>query len=84
MLQMSSEVQLEMPWLVDLYQPWQRNRFAAPQGITGWWQVHEPSDNPMHLNTDDDLYCVYNYSLWLGLHIVLMTPFAALRGRGAF
>jgi lipopolysaccharide/colanic/teichoic acid biosynthesis glycosyltransferase len=38
----------------------------------------------MHLNTDDDLYYVLNYSLWLDLRILLMTPLAALRGRGAF
>jgi len=74
----------EMPWLVDRYEPWQRKRFAVPQGITGWWQVNERSNKPMHLNTDDDLYYVYNYSLWLDLRILLMTPLAALRGRGAF
>jgi exopolysaccharide biosynthesis polyprenyl glycosylphosphotransferase len=74
----------EMPWLVDRYEAWQRKRFAVPQGITGWWQVHERSDKPMHLNTGDDLYYVYNYSLWLDVRILLMTPLAALRGRGAF
>ncbi len=72
----------EMPWLVDRYEPWQRKRFAVPQGITGWWQINGRSDKPMHLNTDDDLYYVYNYSLWLDLRILLMTPLAALRGRG--
>lgn len=25
----------ELPWLVERYQPWQRKRFAVPQGITG-------------------------------------------------
>ena len=74
----------EMPWLVDRYEPWQRKRFAVPQGITGWWQINGRSDKPMHLNTEDDLYYVYNYSLWLDLRILLMTPLAALRGRGAF
>jgi exopolysaccharide biosynthesis polyprenyl glycosylphosphotransferase len=74
----------EMPWLVDRYEPWQRKRFAVPQGITGWWQVNGRSDKPMHLNTEDDLFYVYNYSLWLDLRILLMTPIAALRGRGAF
>jgi exopolysaccharide biosynthesis polyprenyl glycosylphosphotransferase len=74
----------EMPWLVDKYEPWQRKRFAVPQGLTGWWQVNGRSDKPMHLNTEDDLYYVYNYSLWLDLRILLMTPVAALRGRGAF
>lgn len=74
----------EMPWLVDKYEPWQRKRFAVPQGITGWWQINDRSDKPMHLNTEDDLYYVYNYSLWLDVIILLRTPWAALRGRGAF
>ncbi len=74
----------ELPWLVEKYKPWQRKRFAVPQGITGWWQISGRSDKPMHLNTDDDLYYVYNYSLWLDLWILLRTPLAALKGRGAF
>jgi exopolysaccharide biosynthesis polyprenyl glycosylphosphotransferase len=52
----------EIPLLVDKYEPWQRVRFAVPQGITGWWQVNGRSDKPMHLNTEDDLYYVQNYS----------------------
>jgi exopolysaccharide biosynthesis polyprenyl glycosylphosphotransferase len=74
----------EMPWLVDRYESWQRKRFAVPQGITGWWQINGRSDKPMHLNTDDDLYYVYNYSLWLDIKILLRTPFAVLQGKGAF
>jgi len=74
----------ELPWLVEKYNPWQRKRFAVPQGITGWWQISGRSDKPMHLNTDDDLYYVYNYSLWLDLWILLRTPLAVLKGRGAF
>jgi len=74
----------EMPWLVERYQPWQRKRFAVPQGITGWWQISGRSDRPMHLNTDADLYYVYNYSLWLDILILLRTPLAVLSGKGAF
>jgi len=74
----------EMPWLVDRYESWQRKRFAVPQGITGWWQINGRSDKPMHLNTDDDLYYVYNYSLWLDIQILLRTPLAVLQGKGAF
>jgi len=74
----------ELPWLVDRYQPWQRKRFAVPQGITGWWQINGRSEKPMHLNTEDDLYYVYNYSLWLDIQILLRTPFAVLQGKGAF
>jgi exopolysaccharide biosynthesis polyprenyl glycosylphosphotransferase len=74
----------EQPWLVDMYQPWQRKRFAVPQGITGWWQINGRSDKPMHMNTDDDLYYVFNYSLWLDILILLRTPLVVLQGKGAF
>jgi exopolysaccharide biosynthesis polyprenyl glycosylphosphotransferase len=74
----------ELPWLVDRYDSWQRKRFAVPQGLTGWWQVHGRSDRPMHLSTEDDLYYVYNYSLWLDILILLRTPVAVLLGEGAF
>ena len=74
----------EMPWLVDLYKPWQRKRFAVPQGLTGWWQINGRSEKPMHQNTDEDLYYIYNYSLLLDILILIRTPFAVLQGRGAF
>ena len=74
----------EMPWLVERYESWQRKRFAVPQGITGWWQINGRSDKPMHLNPEDDLYYVYHYSLWLDIQILLKTPFAVIRGVGAF
>jgi len=74
----------EMPWLVDRYAGWQRKRFAVPQGVTGWWQVNGRSDKPMHLSTEDDLFYIYHYSLWLDFKILLMTPLAVLRGQGAF
>ncbi|MBE2197603.1 MAG: exopolysaccharide biosynthesis polyprenyl glycosylphosphotransferase [Anaerolinea sp.] len=74
----------EMPWLVDRYEVWQRRRFAVPQGMTGWWQVNGRSDKPMHLHTEDDLYYIQNYSLWMDLYILLKTPFVVLRGKGAY
>ena len=74
----------ELPWLVANYEPWQRKRFAVPQGITGWWQINGRSDNPMHLHTDQDLYYIQNYSLWLDLQILWRTFGAVLRGKGAY
>jgi lipopolysaccharide/colanic/teichoic acid biosynthesis glycosyltransferase len=74
----------EIPLLVDRYKPWQRKRFAVPQGITGWWQINGRSEKPMHLNPEDDLYYVYNYSLWLDIKILLRTPIAVIWGKGAF
>lgn len=74
----------ELPWLVASYQPWQRKRFAVPQGITGWWQINGRSDNPMHLHTDQDLYYIQNYSLWLDVFILWRTIGVVLRRRGAY
>ncbi len=74
----------ELPWLVEAYEPWQRKRFAVPQGITGWWQVNGRSDKMMHLHTEEDLYYIQNYSLWLDIYILLKTPWVVLRGKGAY
>ena len=74
----------ELPWMVDQYEPWQRKRFAVPQGMTGWWQVNGRSDNPMHLHTEDDIYYVQNYSIWMDIYILLKTPWVVLRGKGAY
>ena len=74
----------ELPYLVDRYETWQRQRFAIPQGMTGWWQIHGRSDRPMHLSTEHDLYYVQNYSLLLDLYILFKTIGTVLRGTGAF
>jgi exopolysaccharide biosynthesis polyprenyl glycosylphosphotransferase len=74
----------EMPWRVADYEPWQRVRFSVPQGLTGWWQVNGRANKPMHLHTQDDLYYIENYSIWLDIQILLKTPLVALRGKGAF
>ncbi len=74
----------EMPYLVEKYDLWQRKRFAVPQGMTGWWQIQGRSDRPMHLNTEDDLYYVQHYSLWLDLKILVKTAWVVVKGKGAF
>jgi lipopolysaccharide/colanic/teichoic acid biosynthesis glycosyltransferase len=74
----------ELPWLVDCYESWQRHRFAVPPGMTGWWQVNGRSDRPMHLNVEDDLYYIRNYSLWLDIIILLRTIPVVLSGKGAY
>jgi exopolysaccharide biosynthesis polyprenyl glycosylphosphotransferase len=74
----------EMPHLVEQYEPWQRRRFAVPQGITGWWQINGRSDKPMHEHTEDDLYYIQNYSLWLDIVILFNTILAVIRRKGAY
>jgi exopolysaccharide biosynthesis polyprenyl glycosylphosphotransferase len=74
----------EMPYLVEKYQPWQRKRFAIPPGITGWWQVNGRSDKPMHFHTEDDLYYIANYSIWLDILILMRTIWVVFVGKGAY
>ena len=74
----------ELPSLVDQYEPWQRQRFSVPQGMTGWWQVSGRVDQPMYLHTEEDLYYLQHYSLWLDLQILWRTAAAVLRGQGAY
>jgi exopolysaccharide biosynthesis polyprenyl glycosylphosphotransferase len=74
----------EMPWLVERYEPWQRRRFAVPQGMTSWWAISGRSDKPLHLHIEDDLYYIQNYSLLLDLQILWKTIGLVLKGRGAF
>lgn len=75
----------ELPWLVEEYEPWQRKRFAVPQGMAGWWQVNGRSDRDDYtLRVEDDLYYIRNWSLWLDLRILWMTMGAVIRGKGAY
>ena len=74
----------ELPYLVQNYKHWQRRRLSVPPGITGWWQVNGRSDRVMHLHTEDDIYYVENYSIWLDLQIVIRTVWAVLVGKGSF
>lgn len=74
----------ELPSLVEKYQPWQRKRFVVPPGLTGCWQVRGRSDRPMHLHTEDDLYYVQNYSIWLDIQILVQTIWVVLVGRGSY
>nr|BAL53470.1 exopolysaccharide biosynthesis polyprenyl glycosylphosphotransferase [uncultured Chloroflexota bacterium]BAL55910.1 exopolysaccharide biosynthesis polyprenyl glycosylphosphotransferase [uncultured Chloroflexota bacterium] len=74
----------ELPYLVEKYQPWQRQRFAVPPGITGWWQVTGRSDKPMHLHTEDDLFYIRHYSIWLDIQILIRTVWVVLIGRGSY
>jgi exopolysaccharide biosynthesis polyprenyl glycosylphosphotransferase len=74
----------ELPYLAENYDHWQRRRLAVPPGITGWWQVNGRSNRVMHLHTEDDIYYVENYSIWLDLRILIRTLWVVLIGNGAF
>lgn len=74
----------EMPDLVDRYEPWQRKRFEVPQGLTGWWQINGRATKLMHLHTEDDLFYIRNYSIWLDIRILWRTVWVVLSREGAY
>jgi exopolysaccharide biosynthesis polyprenyl glycosylphosphotransferase len=90
----------ELPMMLGQYEPWQHKRFAVPQGMTGWWQINGRADKPLHLYTEEDIYyiqnyslwmdiyilvkTIQNYSLWMDIYILVKTPWVVLRGIGAY
>jgi exopolysaccharide biosynthesis polyprenyl glycosylphosphotransferase len=74
----------EQAHLAERYDESQRKRFEVPQGMTGWWQINGRADKPLAQNTDDDLFYVQHYSLWLDVRIVCRTIWTLIRGRGAY
>ncbi len=65
------------------------NRHRVKPGITGWAQVHgfrgETSDpDMMEKRVSYDLEYIENWSIWLDLKTVIMTPLFGLFRRGAY
>jgi exopolysaccharide biosynthesis polyprenyl glycosylphosphotransferase len=74
----------EMPFIVETYNTYQRERLNAKPGITGLWQISGDRSLPIHENIDHDLYYIHHQSLLLDLLIILQTVwFALIRGVGA-
>lgn len=74
----------ELPEFVEKYEWWQRKRFELPQGMTGWWQINGRADRLMYQHTEDDLFYIRHYSLWLDTQIILRTLLVVFTGRGAY
>lgn len=72
-----------LPYEVEVYQPWHRQRLAILPGCTGLWQVTARNlvafDDMVRL----DLEYMESMSPWLDLKLMLLTPWVMLKGRGA-
>ena len=69
---------------VDLFDKGvQRRRFSVKPGLTCIWQISGRSDLPFHKWLELDLEYIDNWSLWLDLKILLKTPVAVLKSKGA-
>lgn len=74
----------EMPFLVDRYQPWQRQRLNAAPGMTGLWQIVGRKDLPLRDNLEYDFFYIKHQSLRLDLAIFLRTLPIVITGKGAY
>lgn len=72
-----------IPYEVQCYQEWQRRRFTAIPGITGWWQVRGRSRVAFDEAVRMDIYYAEHCSIRLDLQILMLTPWAVLSGKGA-
>jgi lipopolysaccharide/colanic/teichoic acid biosynthesis glycosyltransferase len=74
-----------VPYEYAKYGVWHRRRvLEAKPGITGLWQVHGRSRTTFDEMVRLDLQYVRDWSLWLDLKILCMTPVAVLSGDGAY
>jgi exopolysaccharide biosynthesis polyprenyl glycosylphosphotransferase len=68
----------------ELLEPWHRKRYLVLPGITGLWQTSRRAN----LSFDDlvrlDFYYFENWSIWLDIAILVRTPLAVVRGKGAY
>jgi lipopolysaccharide/colanic/teichoic acid biosynthesis glycosyltransferase len=71
------------PYEVELYEAWHHQRLEAKPGMTGLWKVTGNSSASFGRMVDLDVQYVETQSVWLDLKILLKTPLAVLRGRGA-
>jgi lipopolysaccharide/colanic/teichoic acid biosynthesis glycosyltransferase len=74
----------EMPFIVETYEPWQRNRLKVLPGITGWWQISGRKDIPLKTHLEFDFYYIQNQSLLFDIIILLKTIPVVLFGKGAY
>jgi Undecaprenyl-phosphate glucose phosphotransferase len=64
-------------------------RHRVKPGITGWAQVNGwrgETDTPEKIQgrVDHDLYYIENWSVWLDLYILAMTPLSLVKGQNAY
>jgi lipopolysaccharide/colanic/teichoic acid biosynthesis glycosyltransferase len=72
-----------IPYEVEHYAAWHRERLYVLPGITGLWQVEGRSRVTFDEMVRLDLYYIEHLSLALDVKILLFTPWAVISGNGA-
>ena len=74
----------EMPFIVEGYDHFHKERLRAKPGVTGLWQISYAREQEIHENLDYDLYYIENQSILLDVVIIALTGFAVVKGTGAY
>jgi len=74
-----------IPYEVQNYDVWHRCRVVEVKpGITGLWQVMGRSSTTFDEMVRLDIKYSRDWTIWLDLKILAMTPWAVLKGKGAY
>lgn len=74
-----------IPYECEIYDVWHRRRLlTCKPGITGLWQVTGRSSTTFDEMVRLDLRYITKWNLWLDFKIILKTPKAVLKGKGAY
>lgn len=71
-----------LPYELELYQDWHKERLYVLPGITGLWQVTARNQVCFDDQVRIDLDYIQQMCLWLDLKIMLHTPFEMIKGKG--
>jgi exopolysaccharide biosynthesis polyprenyl glycosylphosphotransferase len=72
-----------LPFEVELYKDWHKQRLEAIPGITGIWQIKGRNRVSFDEMVRMDIEYIEKQSLWLDVRILLQTPLAVITGNGA-
>ncbi len=73
-----------IPYELENYDLWHRHRILGIKpGLTGLWQVTGRSSTTFDGMVRLDLKYIRNWSLWLDIKLILQTPMAVFKGKGA-
>jgi exopolysaccharide biosynthesis polyprenyl glycosylphosphotransferase len=74
-----------IPYEVENYDIWHRCRVVEVKpGITGLWQVMGRSTTSFDEMVRLDIRYLREWNIWMDLKILAMTPWAVLKGKGAY
>ena len=74
-----------IPYECEIYDIWHRRRLLSVKpGITGLWQVTGRSSTTFDEMVRLDLRYINEWSLWLDIKILFLTPWVIFMGKGAY